>query len=197
MKQSVLRMLCAVLLLLLAVGIMAGAIAAIAGRQEVQSFSSVGFRLEQGQDLRIYNREGKCITHLRADRQGFCTSGMLEEGEYYAACHKGMVYFRIDAHGLAQVGGAAQEREEGILSFATADRGSVHIETEAKGQWYTYELFSQGDSRQQVLRCEEGQMIRCSFEDLPLGTYSLEENGRFLCTVELTEESPHATVNLP
>ncbi|MBQ2445747.1 MAG: hypothetical protein II272_04830 [Oscillospiraceae bacterium] len=197
MKQSVIRMLCAVLLLLLGVGILAGAIAAVTGQKEKQRAYKVDFSLRPGEELRLYDEKGSCIAQMWADSQGLCTSGLLETGDYYGACTAGMVYFRIEDEGLTQVGGAATRKEEGVLSFRRVEKGSLTVETVARGQWYTYELFSSLDSRQRVLRCREGEQLRCSFEDLPLGIYRLEENGRFLCTVELTEEEAHRTLHLP
>ncbi len=197
MKQSVLRKACGILLLLLAIGIPAGVISAM-GKGETQALcGSVELLTAAGRELFLYDQKGACISKLRGDAQGLCHTGELAQGEYYVAWTGGMAYFSLGEQGVTEWGGKAEVEAPYRLLLLQPDQGSVRIGTVARGRWYTYEL-SAGDScYRQELNCETGERIGCLFSAIPLGTYELRENGRLLCTVELTAEKPCVSLELP
>lgn len=197
MKQSLIRKLCAGLLLLLAVGILAGVITTIGRNRDSKGRRDIVVRVERGQELLLYDGSGCCIAKLRGNEEGSCHTGALEYGKYYVAWEGGMGYFTVEQQGLGQIGGKVEETESGVLCISAHAVGSVHISTVAKGNWYTYVLSSPDTVMEQELSCREGEYIACRFSDLPLGKYRLEENGRLLCTVELTGEKPHVCMELP
>ena len=197
MKQSLLRKVCGLLLLLLAVGIPAGVITAMGSRQEEALAGSVDLRTREGQELILYNAKGESLGELRGDSQGLCTTGDLPQGEYYVAWSGGMVYFSLGEEGLQDYGGRAEAEGAYCLRLQQPCQGSVRLRAQARGQWYTYEL-SSGDKRyKQELTCTVGESLSCVFSHIPLGKYRVEENGRLLCTVEVTEEKPLVSLELP
>lgn len=196
MKQAMLRKLSGGLLLLLAVGITAGALTAIGAGKEEEQKVSVSLSVGQGRELALYDVRGRYMARLRGNEEGLCHTGLLPVGDYYLAWEGGMGFFRTDAQGLADFGGAV-EGAEGVLTLTGEARGSVSVRTRARGTWYSYALRSGEGEYRQELDCQEGEDLVCLFSDLPLGKYSLEENGRALCTIELREENAHVIVELP
>ena len=196
MKQSVIRMLSAALLRVLAVGIMAGAIGAVS-EDAVQAWSRVRFQTGGQQKLRLYNAQGVLVETMTTDAQGHCTTELLEQGCYYVVCEDGLAEFSLDARGISEVKGAAEEGEKGILFAPAVGKGSVTIQRRALAESYEYELYSQAYSKSRSLYCAAGEQVSTMFEGLPYGLYTLKENGRALCRVELTEEKPEAVLCLP
>ncbi len=198
MKQSVIRILCAVLLLAIALGIMAGVILAVPEKEETQLWSRITFCTRGQQELRLYNDKGAYMTTITTDRDGKGVSGLLEEGSYYGACRDGLVQFRLTSQGIENIRGQATREDKWTVALAgTTEPGSLCITGQARQEWYEYEVRSESYSRRQVLRFQPGDPIRCTLEDLPYGSYTLLENGRVLCRVELTEEEPRVEVCLP
>ena len=198
MKQSVIRIFCAVLLLAIALGIMAGVILAVPEKEEAQLWSRITFHTQGQQELRLYNGTGTYIATVNTDKDGIGTSGLLGEGSYYGACRDGLVQFDLTAQGVDNIRGRATREDKWTLSLAgTAELGALCITGQARQEWYAYELRSEEYSRHQVLRCKPGTPIQCTLENLPYGSYTLLENNRVLCHVELTEEEPRVEVCLP
>ncbi len=198
MKQSAIRILCAVLLLAIALGIMAGVILAVPEKEEPQLWSRITFHTRGQQELQLYDGTGTYIATIHTDKDGKGTSGLLGEGSYYGACRDALVQFDLTAQGIDSVRGRATQEDKWSLSLAgTAELGILCITGEARQEWYEYELRSEEYSRRQVLRCEPGTPIRCTLENLPYGSYTLLENNRVLCRIELTEMEPRVEVCLP
>ena len=198
MKQSVIRILCAVLLLAIALGIMAGVILAVPEKDEPQLWSRINFSTRGQQELRLYDGLGTYIATVDIDKDGKGTTGLLEEGSYYGACRDGLVQFDLTAQGIVNVRGQATQGDKWSLSLTgTTEPGVLCITGEARQEWYEYELRSEAYSRRQVLRCKPGAPIRCTLENLPYGSYTLLENNRILCRVELTWEEPRVEICLP
>ena len=198
MKQSMLRLLCALLVLLIGAGIMAGILMAVPTEESPSAWTRVFFQTGGRQDLWLYAGDGSLLEVLKTEEDGKCATELLEEGSYYGVCREGLVQFTLTAHGIGEVRGAAEVKEGNTLSFsASGTGGELRIYGEARQEWYEYELQSQDYSCRRVLRCAVGDAIQCTLKDLPYGTYTLLENERVLCRVELTEEEPAVEVSLP
>ncbi len=198
MKQSMIRILCAVLLLAIALGIMAGVILAVPEKTNPQLWSRITFHTRGQQELRLYDGMGTYIATIDTDKEGKGTTGLLEEGSYYGACRDGLVQFDLTAQGIENIRGRATQEDKWSISLVgTTEPGILCITGEARQEWYEYELRAEGYSRRQVLRYTPGDPIRCTLENLPYGSYTLLENNRVLCRVELTEEEPRVEVCLP
>ncbi len=198
MKQSVIRILCAALLLSIALGIMAGVILAVPEETKPRLWSRVTFYTRGQQELRLYDGMGSYIATIATGTDGTGVTGLLGEGSYYGACRDGLVQFDLTVHGIDNIRGQASQKDKWSISLiGTKEPGILCISGEAQQEWYEYELRSESYSRRQVLRCKPGTPINCTLENLPYGSYTLLENGRVLCHVELTAQEPRVEVCLP
>lgn len=198
MKRSYIRVLCGILLLGIAMGIMAGVILAMPEEEDLSLWAKVTFQTGGSQELCLFNREGELLKCLHTKETGECTTELLEEGEYYGVCRDGLVRFELTEQGLQNVHGSAHVTDKFSLSFFQAKRsGEIMIIGEARQEWYEYELQSGPYSCKKVIRCTPGESMICEIKNLPYGDYTLLENGRRLCRVELTEEKPYVELSLP
>ncbi len=198
MKRSYIRIFCGLLLLGIAMGIMAGVILAISEEDGVDLWAKVTFQTRGSQELCLFNNSGEFLKCLRTNETGECTTDLLEEGSYYGVCRDGLVRFDLTAQGIRNVQGTAEATEKFSLSFFVSKRsGELRITGKARQEWYEYELQSAAYSCKKVIRCTSGEPIVCEIKNLPYGSYTLLENGRILCRVELTEEEPLVELSLP
>ena len=197
MKGNIARLLCAFLLLLIGMGMMAGLILAIPAEETLTSWTKISFQTGGKQWISLYDSGGKLIDRMTTDDTGKCTTTLLEEGSYYGVCNDGLVAFRLTSRGIAESQGGAVVTDKYSLSFILSQQGRVQISGEAREEWYTYELRSPEYSCHRVLRCEPGDSIVCTIENLPYGEYALLENNRILCYVQITEKNPLVEVSLP
>ena len=137
MKQSVIRILCALLLLSIALGIMAGVILAVPEKEEQQLWSRITFLTRGQQELRLYDHRGTYIATVDTDQDGRGTTGLLEEGSYYGACRDGLVQFDLTTQGIENVRGQAAQEDKWSLSLTGAtEPGALCITGEARQEWY-------------------------------------------------------------
>ncbi len=197
MKGPTLRTLCAILLLMIAMGIMAGVILAMP-EEEITAWTKISFQTRGKQTLSLYDSTGTLIEALETDKEGLCSTDLLEEGHYYGVCRDGLVEFSLTAAGIEEATGGAVATDKHSLTFsASGQKGELRIYGQARQEWYKYELRSLTYSCNRVLRCKPGEDIQCIIENLPCGEYILLENDRTLCRVEITEENPVVEVSLP
>lgn len=198
MKPTVIRALCAVLLMLIAMGILAGVILATPEKEELSAWTKVTFQIGGRGELCLYNEEGTLLKTLITDGVGTCTTDLMEEGIYFGVCDRGVVEFALTAEGVREAKGAALAVDRYTLSFShTQQSGQLRIIGHARQEWYTYELYSPTYSTREVIHCTVGKEIFCTLSDIPYGEYTLSENGRILCSVEITAEEPTVEVSLP
>lgn len=198
MKTTFIRGLCGFLILMMAIGIMAGVIFAMSNDDEIATWTKVSFYTTAGKELCLYNAEGDLIDCLQTDHRGACTTSMLEEGKYYGVCRDGLVEFELTSLGLENVRGPVRETADFAISFVVQQPlGKVRIHGKAKQEWYEYELQASGYSCKKVLRCTEGERINYTMENIPYGNYTLLENGRILCHLTLSAEEPLIDLSLP
>ena len=198
MKQTVLRIICACLLLSIGAAAMVGVIAAVnKGEEPLAVWSTLRFHTQGQQLLRIYDEGGSLIQLLRSDDKGLCSTVPLGEGTYHTACAQGYASVEIGSGGEVRVQGAAVLETGGLLSFLGQKETLVQIHREAREEWYEYVL-QNGESRQnQVLRAQPGEQLQCSFTGLPYGEYDLLENGKRLCSLTLSEEKNRVVLRIP
>ena len=198
MKPSVMRVLAAGMVLAIAMGVLAGAILAVPEENEVLAWTKVTFRTRGSRELSLFNDGGELLKCLQTDPQGICTTELLQEGNYYGVCRDGLVWFTLSDRGLEEAQGAAVVTDKYTLSFTESEQpGLLRITGKARQEWYEYELQSAQYSCKKILRCVTGEPLFCTIENLPYGNYTLTENGRVLCRVELTEEEPTVELSLP
>lgn len=198
MKESVLRIICAVLLLFIGMGILAGVILAMPEKENVTAWTKITFQTRGEQTLTLYNQDGVLVDTIKTGKDGKCTTDLLEEGVYYGVCKEGLVSFSLNAYGIEQATGAARITEKNGLTFSSDSQpGEVRIYGSARMAVCTYELVSAEYRCSRTLHCREGKTIECIFDSLPNGDYTLTENGRTLCRVEITEEKPVVEISLP
>ncbi len=198
MKQMHVRILCGFLLLIMAMGIMAGVILAMPEEEALFAWSRITFQTGGKQVLSLYDGEGQLLRMMQTDGEGRCMTELLEEGSYYGVCRDGLVRFDLTAQGIQGVEGTAEVTEDFCLSFCPSQHsGEVRITGKARQEWYEYELRSATYSCKKILRCTEGDPILCTIQNIPYGDYTLLENGRTLCRVEVTEEEPLVELSLP
>ncbi len=198
MKPSVMRVICAGLLLAIAMGILAGAILIMPEENEIAIWTKVTFQTRGEQELSVFSDRGELLKCLQTNPQGQCTTELLEEGGYYGVCRDGLVWFELSDRGISGAEGAAVAVSKDTLSFTLSEQpGQLRIMGKARQEWYEYELQSPQYSCKEILRCVSGEPILCTIENLPYGEYTLLENGRVLCKVELTEGEPVVELSLP
>ena len=198
MKGSLLRVLCATLLLFIGMGIMAGVILAMPEEETLTAWTKVTFQTMGKQTLSLYNKEGTLIDTMETDGEGKCTTDLLEEGTYYGVCREGLVEFSLNAYGIEKASGGAVATDKNELLFSSdIQPGELRIYGKARQAQYIYELSSRDYSYSHTLNCEVGRTIECVIENLPYGDYTLTENGRVLCRVEITEGKPMVEISLP
>lgn len=198
MKGSLLRGLCALILLLIGIGVMAGVMLAMPEEEELTAWTKISFQTRGKQILSLYDSAGTLVNALETDEEGKCSTELLEEGNYYGVCRDGLVEFSLTAYGIEEaIGGAVITDKHSLTFSACGQLGELRIYGEARQEWYRYELCSSDYSCSRVLRCKPGTSIQCTIENLPYGEYTLLENDRSLCRVEITEENPIVEVSLP
>lgn len=198
MKGSMLRIFSAMLLLLIGIGILSGIILAVPEKEDVKAWTKISFQTRGKQTVSVYDVAGILLETMVTGEDGKCTSELLEEGIYYGVCREGLVKFTLTAHGIREATGSAVAADKQSLIFSPGGQfGELRIYGNATREWYTYTLSSQDYSCSRTLRCESGKPIECVIENLPYGAYTLTENNRILCRVEITEDMPVVEVSLP
>lgn len=203
MKDSARRICCAFLLLGLALAMSVGVIGAMASGEE-ESYVWVRLLLHtdpEVDELRLFSSDGLPMQTLQV-QNGATLTQLLPPGEYYAVTERGCTEFSLDETAAVQILGGCG-RSDGEQLFLTAEpMGTVRVERQVTatlaGTWAEYTLTGGAQTLRRTVRCgSEGAALECVFSAVPCGTYRLEENGVFCCSVTVTEEDPKLSVALP
>ena len=203
MKDSARRICCAFLLLGLALAMSVGVIGAMASGEE-ESYVWVRLLLHtdpEVDELRLFSSDGLPMQTLQV-QNGATLTQLLPPGEYYAVTERGCTEFSLDETAAVQILGGCG-RSDGEQLFLTAEpMGTVRVDRQVTaalaGTWAEYALTGGTQTLRRTVRCgSEGAALECVFSAVPCGTYRLEENGVFCCSVTVTEEDPKLSVALP
>ncbi len=211
MKRSGKRICSACLLLgialTLAVGLMSALSAGASSAPQEETYLWARLRLYADPavaEIRLYDREGKPAQTLKTTN-GAAVSGLLEPGTYFAATERGCTAFTLREDGSVRVTGGCG-RADGTRLWLTSERvGAVTVERLSSaleatedGGWVDYTLVNETTRLREVVRCTEPrEVLTCTFEGVPYGEYTLEENGVAQCRVTVDEDTPEIAVSLP
>lgn len=181
MKRSVLRILCACLLMGIALAVTAGIFAASQKEEEVYVWQRVQFDSEHA--LRLYGQNGECDPKQ-----------LLPMGEYYALSGDVRTEFVITNDGIAVHSGGWTDGQ--TVHMTNEAVGSIAVEFTAKDRFYEFVL--QGsETLKQVVRGYEGELTSCDFFGLPYGNYDLYLDGKRISAVCIDENTPMFIVLMP
>ena len=180
MKKSVLRILCASLLMGIALAVTAAIFAS--SREEVYVWQSVRFASED--EVRLYDQNGECDP-----RQ------LLPTGEYYAISGDVRTEFTITNDGIEVHSGGWTDGQ--TVHMTNHLIGSVAVEFVAEERFYEFELKNGEDTRLQIVRGYAGQMAKCDFFGLPFGDYELFLDDRRVAVIHIDEKIPMVIVTIP
>lgn len=204
MKPSVLRLICALLLMGIALSLSAAlVVGAVNHEGQAQEESYLWLRLpleaENTQLIRIYSAEGEPLQSLTPDADGKTTSRLLPSGTYYALTDYGCTEFSLSSKGAVCVNGGCGWFDGQTLHLTRQQLGSLCITRQnVEAGWWDYVLVGENASYRRVLRSEgEDTVVNCIFETVPYGTYTLEENGVVQCRITIDAQQPNVAVSLP
>lgn len=215
MKQSVIRICSAVLLMALALTASVAMIGAVSTQepptQEKETENTyvwvkMLFATEpRAQAIYLFSADGLPVQSLMTDANGSAVSELMTPGKYYAFTERGCTEFTLHDNASVSADGGCGWSDGEILHLTGAEVGTVTVERAARealltenGGWLDYTLKSGDFERREVVRCTAaGGLLSCTFEGIPYGTYVLEENGVSRCRVTISAEQKNVTVTLP
>ncbi len=215
MKQSAVRILCACLLMCLALGIAVASIGAVVDEQEspapkkvpapnetVSLFSRVALRsAKPGEKIFLYGADGKLLQTLLTDTQANAATKLLQAGQYYVCTENGCTAFTLAESAALTISGGCGWTDGERLHLEQGLVGTVRVEqtvtrTAAEVGWLDFVLTDGEYRRREVVFCEaEGEMLTCSFEGVPYGDYRMEESGKLIGKVTVNAETPLVTIS--
>ncbi len=212
MKRSGKRIICACLLLGIALAVSVGLISAISAdsgsapsEKETYFWVRLPIRADSAvEEIRLYDRDGNPVQTLRATN-GAAVSGLLQPGDYFAATALGCTEFTLHENASVSVNRGCGRSDGNRLCLTNEPVGTVTVErftpgpgSADDGGWVDYTLVSETARLREVVRRTDGQeVLTCTFEGVPYGDYVLEENGVAQCRVTVDEGSPEVAVSLP
>ena len=204
MKPSVLRLICALLLMGIALSFsVALVVGAVNHGGQAQEESYLWLRLpmaaENTEAIRIYSAEGEPLQSLTPDTDGNTTSRLLPAGTYYAVTDYGCTEFSLSEKGEVRVNGGCGWFDGQTLHLTRQPVGTLHVTSPNVGAgWRDYTLTGEGGSYRKVLRAGgEESVLTCTFGSIPYGTYTLTENGIVRCRITIDAEQPNVDISLP
>lgn len=193
MKQTILRILCAFLLMGIALTVTLGVFAAAKQEEEIYTWQRVYF--ETAQEVQLFSADGELVQTLEAD--GIVASELLPEGRYYAFSGNGCVEFVLCSDCSVRVEGGCGWTDGKLLHLTDEPVGSVSVEFLSQVQGFCEFTLVNGEySRREVIRCGQGQVMRCDFLGVPYGTYTLYRQGEALVSVIVSSQTPAVSVAL-
>ncbi|MBQ3216821.1 MAG: hypothetical protein IJB35_03285 [Oscillospiraceae bacterium] len=204
MKPSVLRLICALLLMGIALSFsIALVVGAVNHGGQAQEESYLWLRLplaaENTEAIHIYSAEGEPLQSLTPDADGKITGQLLPSGTYYAVTDYGCTEFSLSKKGEVCVNGGCGWFDGQTLHLTRQPVGTLSITSPNVGTgWRDYTLTGEGESYRRVLRSGgEESVLTCTFGAIPYGTYTLMENGIVQCRITIGAEQPNVAVSLP
>ena len=204
MKQSVLRICSAFLLMAIAVSLSLGMMAAAVEDPQEEEYEEtyvwihLPFRTGPSGEIRLYAAEGQPVGRLTADETGKAVSGPLPVGTYYAVTETCCCEFSLSEKAEVTVTGGSGRFDGQVLHLEGTRAGRVSLSRQGSGEeWLEYTLSDGKTTLRRAVRCTDGEAVQCIFEGIPFGSYQLRENGIFRCNVTLNAENPNIDISLP
>ena len=180
MKRSVLRILCACLLMGIAFAVTVGIYAALQKEEIVYVWHHV--RLDK--QAQVFRSDGQKVNNE-----------LLPTGEYYAVSDDVQTEFAITNDGIVVHSGGWTD---GLTIYMTNDAiGSIGAEFLAEDRFYKFVLQKGDDTRCKIVRGFAGQAAKCEFLGLPFGNYDLYLDGKRIAAVQIDENTPMIIVMIP
>ena len=188
MKRSFLRILCAFLLMGVALAVTIGIFAA---KKEETVFVWQSVTVEAPQAVCLYDEAGTLVQTLDSG----ATSKLLPTGRYYAVSGELCAQFAIENDGIiVHSGGWTDGR---VLHLTDEKVGTICVEFAARDAFYPFVLQGAGETRREIVRGSEGQTGRCEFFGLPFGGYVLYLGEEKISSVRISENTPTVIVAIP
>lgn len=195
MKQSILRTICASILMAIAMGITIGIFAAAKGDETVYVWQSVTFASTQAVEL--YAENGEHLQTVRANDEGRVVSRLLPQGRYYAFSGEACVEFELfDDRSVRVVGGCGWS-DGGVLHLTKEPVGRAKVEFLAnRAGFYTFTLICGEKTHRKTVCAQTGQTVMCEFSGLSFGTYMIFLDQKFVTRICVNDKTPLVAVAL-
>lgn len=195
MKQSILRTVCAFVLMAIALGVAIGILAGAKPSEPVYVWQSVTFA--SAQDVQLYSEDGIHLQTLIADETRHMTSRLLPEGRYYAFSDEVCVEFMLYEDRSMIVEGGCGWTDGKILHLTDEPVGNVRVEfLSERSTFYTFTLTGGSFCRRQIVKTEEGESVCCEFFGVPYGTYLLFCEKTLVARLNVDTKTPTAVLAL-
>ncbi len=218
MKQSLLRLLCAGLLMALALAASMGMLSAatdpdspapepeaprVNHSEHTQALWMRMVIVSQDQEIRLCRPDGSLLQTLYSNEEGQSATDLLEPGEYLAVSQQSRVAFLLEENASISVLRGNGWSDGEVLYLSGADNASLTLrrkidaaELSESTLWIEYVLEGAGIRRHQILCCTEEGDYTLLFLGLPSGTYSLYENGIARARIVLHGNDAQQTLEL-
>lgn len=218
MKQPVLRLLCAALLMLLTLFASLGMLGTAVAQEDTPPtetegaqvcavpLSSVWVRMviiSSSSEVRLCRPDGALLQTLCPNSDGQCATDFLEPGEYLAVSADSRVAFRLNENASITVL-SGNGWSDGELLYLSGKHNAVIVitrtleasEVTAASDWLIFTLEGCGIRRRQVLRSGEAGSYTVTFYGLAAGSYTVYENDIVRARIILPDNSATATLSL-
>ncbi|MBE6984507.1 MAG: hypothetical protein E7434_02620 [Ruminococcaceae bacterium] len=193
MKRSILRMICACGLMLLAMTAVAVIFAAEQQENTVYAWQRVKFSTSQ--EVRLFDASGKLLQTL-SPQGGQAVSKLLPEGSYYAICGELSAAFFLHSNRTVTMQNGCGWAEDNVVHFTAEPVGSIRTELIASREIYEFCIIGDGFERRKTVYAQVGQDLTCEFLGIPYGSYRLYCNGIELTALTLDAKRPNQSVSL-
>ena len=190
MKQSILRIACACLLMLVALAVTVGIFAAPQEEEEISVWQSL--TVAATQTVEVLDSEGNLVQTL-TPKGGFAQSKLLPEGEYFVRSGGNCAEILISECIKVENGGWTDGNTLYLTSEPTA---AVRVEFLSEATFYTFYLRGANETRRRTVRGYAGQTGVCEFFGLPYGVYELYLGDKKITNVCLDGRVPTVIVSL-
>ena len=189
MKRSILRIVCASLLMLTALTVTVGIFAAPQEEEEICVCQSV--RVAAGQAVEILEADGTTVQTIIPEG-GFAQSILLPVGRYFVRSGEYCAEILIsDKRISAKSGGWTEGNTLYLTSEPTA---SVRVEFPSEAAFYTFYLQGADKTHRKTVRGYAGETGVCEFFGLPYGMYALYLGDRKITNVHIDGQTPTVIV---
>lgn len=195
MKQSILRTVCAFVLMAIALGVSVGILAGAKQAEPIYVWQSVTF--EAPQNVELFSENGEHLQTLTTNETRRVTSKLLPEGRYYAFSGDICVEFTLFSDRSITVEGGYGWTDGKILHLTNEPVGSVRVEFLSESStFYTFTLTGGSFCRRQIVRATEGEAVRCEFYGVPYGSYLLFRGQTLVARIHVNGKTPTLSVAL-
>lgn len=193
MKRSVLRTVCAFLLMGIALSAVIGFFAA--GKEETTVFAWQRVRFAGENEISLYDENGALVQKL-TPTDGFASSKLLPAGRYYAFSGQVCTVFFLHDDCTITLEGGCGWTDGQTLHLTNEPVGTVRAEFVAKQPYYTFSLVGTAFSEQKTVHTSIGQTVSCEFLGIPYGTYKLYRGDEAVGSICISESTPNITLAL-